>query len=165
MADIFYISTVLQVTLYLLILLLASVYSMLILLNRRYRHRNNIFILNTCLTTMISCIYFTVYFTMFYFDIQRLYAPDMCNVLFDVHNIASIGIPFAFVTFTVDRFCSIIYHTKDLFKRKRWVAICIASQWISECAVSVPFVLRKERVSVSFSFSTSIFTISVLALY
>jgi hypothetical protein len=147
MADILYITTILQVTLYFLILIIALVYSLFILLIRRFRHRNNIFILNICLAIIGTSVYSIIYLIMGYFDPGRLYATDMCLFLFYTYNIICIGIPFSFVTFAVHRFCSIIYHTKPFFKKKRWVAICIGSQWMGEFVISLPFIFRKESVS------------------
>jgi hypothetical protein len=97
---------------------------------------------------MGSAIYFIIYTTMSYFENARLVTPQSCAILYYAYSIAVIGIPFAFVTFTVHRFCSIVFHTKPLFKTKKWVMICIASQWIGEGIVSLPFVLRPGPVSI-----------------
>jgi hypothetical protein len=147
MTDPFYITTVLQVSLYSLILFLAFIYSCSILFIRRFHHHNNIFILNICLTIIGTCLYFIIYFTMLYFDLRSLYAPNMCIVLLYAYNIASIGIPFGFLTFSVHRFCSIVYHTKPFFKTKRWMVICIGCQWTSEFIISLPFIFRSGSVS------------------
>ncbi|CAF4209771.1 unnamed protein product, partial [Rotaria sordida] len=80
---------------------------------------------------------------MRYFDVRRLYAPHLCILLLYVYNIAGIAIPFSFVTFTVHRFCCIVYHTNLFFKTKRWVTICIVSQWIGEFVISLPFLFRR----------------------
>ncbi|CAF1386025.1 unnamed protein product [Adineta steineri] len=79
---------------------------------------------------------------MRYFELQILFAPNMCILVFYAYNIAGIAIPFAFLTFTVHRFCSIVYHTQPFFKKKRWVGICIASQWIILFVISLPFIFR-----------------------
>ncbi|CAF0849598.1 unnamed protein product [Adineta steineri] len=79
---------------------------------------------------------------MGYFEPQILFAPNMCILLLYAYNIAGIAIPFTFLTFTVHRFCSIVYHTQPFFKKKRWVGICIASQWIILFVISLPFIFR-----------------------
>jgi hypothetical protein len=149
MTDPFYITTILQASLFSLNVLFAFMYSCSILCNRRFHHRNNVFILNMCLTIICTCVYFLIYFTMFYFDLRRLYTPNMCLFLLYTYNIASMEIPFSFVTFSVHRLCSIRYHTKPFFKTKRWVVICIGSQWIGEFVISLPFIFRKASVSIS----------------
>ncbi|UJR14415.1 hypothetical protein I4U23_001412 [Adineta vaga] len=79
---------------------------------------------------------------MYYFDIARLYTPSMCIYLHFTYNIAAISIPFSFATYTVYRFCFIIYYTKPFFKTKLWVFICISGEWVAVCLTSLPFVLR-----------------------
>jgi len=146
MVDEFYIAVIIEDFFFSLILLIAFIYSCLILFIRRFHHRNNIFILNICFTIISAVVYFIIYFTMLYFDIQRLFASNMCIILFYAYNIASIAIPFSFVTFTVHRFCSVVYFTKPFFKTKQWIIICITSQWIGEFIISLPFIFRKEPV-------------------
>ncbi len=148
MVDKLYITTIIEVIIFCLISLFASVYSLLILLVRRFHHQNNIFILNMCFNIIGSSIYFIIFHSLFYFAPQRLFIPNTCIFLFYAFNIASIEIPFGFVIFSAHRLCSLVYRTKLFFKTKRWVGICIASQWIVVCVVSLPFVFRKERVNI-----------------
>lgn len=139
--------------LFALILLFAFVYSLFILFIRRFHSHNNVFILNMCFAIIGFCIYFTIYFTMVYFDYRLVYAPNTCIILFYTYNIASIGVQFSFLAFSIHRFWSIVYNTIPFVKTKRWVSICIGSQWIAQCVLSLPFVLRKEQVSIYLSFS------------
>jgi len=139
--------------LFTLILFVALVYSLALLFIHRLYHQNNMFILNIFHTIISCCIYFIIYFTMLYFDIQLLYAPRTCILLLYAYNIASIEIPFSFVAFSIHRFFSIVYPAKPFFKTKRWGMICIGSQWIAQYVVSLPFVLRKEPVSIYCRFS------------
>ncbi|CAF3816111.1 unnamed protein product [Adineta steineri] len=143
MVDISYIFIITEDILLAIALLLTLIFSALILLIPHLRHRNNMIIINICCSIIGSCIFFFIYFTMNYFDPQHLFASQLCILLFYAYNIASIGVPFAFITFTVHRYFYIVYHTKSFFKAKRWVVICIASQWISEFVISLPFVLRQ----------------------
>ncbi|CAF0859162.1 unnamed protein product [Adineta ricciae] len=71
--------------------------------------------------------------------------PELCILFYYAFNIASLAIPFAFIAFTIQRFCSLLYHTKHFFKTKRWIALCIASQWFVEFIISLPFVFRTSR--------------------
>lgn len=106
----------------------ALIYLCLILFNRRFHYANNFLILNICVNIITFCTCFTVYFQI---RSQRM-SLFVC-VLFDYcFGVASMQIPFAFVTFTVHRFCSIYYHTKRFFKTKQWIILCIAVQWISQ---------------------------------
>jgi len=139
-------------SLYAIIFLFNFIHLCLILFNHRFRHHNNMFILNICLNIISACIYFIIYFILFYFNYSRLYALNTCIVLFYAYLIASIQVQFSFVTFSIHRCCSILYYAKPFFKTKRWVGICIASQWIGVFVIPLPYVLRKESVSICSSF-------------
>jgi len=148
MVDKNYIALIVEDILYALILLFNVIHSCLILFNRRFRHRNNMFILNICFSLLVHIVYFGNYFNMQYFDSRRLFFLPTCNFLFYAYNIASTTTPFSFVTFTIHRFCSIVYHTNPFFKKKRWVVICIASQRIAELILALPYVLKIQLVSI-----------------
>ncbi|CAF3919654.1 unnamed protein product [Rotaria sordida] len=78
------------------------------------------------------------------FDIRRLYVSRTCTLLFYAYNVAGVAVPFAFVTFSINRLCLIVYHAKPFFKKKRWLIICIVCQWIGEFIISLPSIFRKE---------------------
>ncbi|CAF4065174.1 unnamed protein product [Adineta steineri] len=79
---------------------------------------------------------------MFYFNLPLLYASKTCIILLYAYNIAASQISFAFVTFSIHRFCSIVFHSIPFFKTKRWVIICITSHWLVVYLISLPFILR-----------------------
>jgi len=139
--NLYNILTTVQDTLYATIIFIALIYSCLIIFLRRFRHRNNIFILNLCISVIFTGIYFIAYFYVIYFNIS----PPLCIFFHYAFNVASMEIGFAFLAFTIHRFCSIIYHTKPFFKTKRWVAICIISQWIGQFVISLPFVFAQQN--------------------
>ena len=136
---------IVQGSLYGLNLLVALLYSCSILFIRRFHHLNNIFILNICISITITWIYFIIYFLVADYEYPR----QICDLLYYAFNIASIEVPFAFVAFSIHRLCSLKYHTKPFFKKQRWVGICIATQWISQFIISLPFFARSERVNIS----------------
>lgn len=125
-----------QIIIFIIIAIIAFIYACLILFIRRFRHTNNIFIANICLSIIISSAYFIMYFQ----GITIYDSPSLCNLFFFGFNIASIDIPFSFLAFTVHRFYSVIYHRKDLFKKKRWIVICIVGHWIIQCIIFLPFI-------------------------
>ncbi len=149
MVDQYYIVLVLQDIFFALILLFAFIHSCLILFHRRFRHRNNIFILNICFSIMGTSLYLFVFFTMQYFDAKRLLAASTCDLVFYVYNIASTTTPYSFVNFTIYRFCTIVYHLKPFFKTKRWVIICITIQYIIELIVAIPYMFKQQTVSIT----------------
>ncbi len=139
--DVFFI---IQYILYIGIIFIAFVYSCLILFLRHFHHQNNIFILNLCINIILTCIFFMIYFKAVYFNMS----PALCIFFHYAFNVASVEIAFAFLTFTVHRFCSMIYCAKPLFKTKQWMIICIASQWIGQFLISLPFVFGHYRVCI-----------------
>lgn len=152
MVDKLYVKTILQIILFSLNTLLALIYSILILFIRRNHHKNNIFILNICLNIIGTCVYFIIFYILLYFNPQKLFISNMCNFLLYAYNVTSIEIPFAFVAFSAHRLCTVLYHRKAFFKTKKWIGICISSQWICVFVLSLPYVFRTERVSFVFLF-------------
>ena len=136
MADLYKIFTIVQYCVYSVILFISVVYSILIICVRRFRHQNNIFILNLCITIILTCIYFMIYFKAIYFD----KSTAECILFHYTFNIALVQIAYAFVAFTIHRFCSVVYNANNFFKTKRWVMIFISSQWIFQWILSLPFV-------------------------
>jgi len=150
MVNEYYILMIFQDSLFTLIAFLALVYSCLILSIRRFRHHNNIFILNICMSLIALTIYYIVFATMSLLDPGDFFASRICNFIFYIYNFCSITTPFSFVTFTIHRFFSILHHTKALFKSNKWIMITIASQKIIELIVCLPYINIKEALSIVF---------------
>ncbi|UJR16767.1 hypothetical protein I4U23_003667 [Adineta vaga] len=91
---------------------------------------------------MASASFFLIYYLLSAFDVRRMIISEVCLLVYYAYGIASIQVPFAFVTFTVHRFCLILYYTRPFFRTKKWVLVCIAGQWISEFLISLPFIFR-----------------------
>lgn len=147
--DISQIITLVQIGIFTIILFLALLYVTPILFLHHFHRRNNILTLNICLTTAATCIYFIIYFTLYIYNQELLFAEHTCNFVLYVYNISSIGIPFSFITLSVYRFFPIVYCTKQFFRTKKWLTICIITQWTAEFIISLPFVLRKGQVRTS----------------
>jgi len=150
MVNEYYILMIFQDFLFTLIAFLALVYSCLILSIRRFRHHNNIFILNICMSLIAFSFYYIVFATMSLFNPVKLYAPQTCNILYFMYNFLSITTPFSFVIFTIHRFYSLVYHTKPFFKTNKWVMITISSQRIIELILCIPYLIVKQTVSIVF---------------
>lgn len=147
MVDVELIFAIIQNAILSVALLLTIVYSILILSIRRFRNQNNAFIVNICFAVIAACIFFVTYFTLNYFNPPVLFNMNTCFILFYAYNFVSLGIPFAFMTFSIHRFFFIVYNTKPFFKSKKWVTICITSQWSNVVLLSLPIVFYKVPVS------------------
>lgn len=134
--------------LYISVLIVALLYSCLILLIRRFRYQNNIFIVNFCVNAISTGIYFTIYF----YAVDYKMAQSMCAFFHYAFNVASVQVPFAFVAFTIHRFFGIVFHVKVFFRTRQWVILCISIQWIAQFLISLPLAFAHRRVSVFFFF-------------
>jgi len=146
MTDISRILALIKITGFGISYLLALIYSLTILCIRRFHHRPNILTVNICVAMLSASLFWMTYFIMSEYCVQDLFTEKNCTFLFYLQSISTCLIPLAFVTLTVNRFCSIIYSTKAFVKTKKFVIICIATQWIVTCILSLPFVLDIEPV-------------------
>ena len=124
------------------------IYSCLIIFLRRYHNRNRMFILNLCINAIFTCIYFIIFSNF----AGSVISSIACIFLQYAFNVASVQVPYAFLAFSLHRFCSIVYHTRPLFKTKKWVFLCISSQWIGQFIISLPLVFQSYEVSPFFVF-------------
>ena len=132
MVDISDILTVVQVVLFGLIVLVALVYSIPIIVNRRFHHRNNTLTLNICIATILCCLYWFLFYIMLKVDLYGTFTflVNSCMFVFVVPAILTLQIPYSFVTVSIHRLCCVVYYRKNLFKTKKWIAICILTQWV-----------------------------------
>ena len=147
MSDAELIISLLQTVIFSLAIIFAILYSSLILFVGRFHHTNNMFIVNVCLSSVCSNLYFTVFFAMVQFDIQHLLVENVCVFLFYAYMVCPLQVPLAFVTFSIHRFCLVVYHTKRFFKTKAWAIICIAIQWVLGFLLSFAHMIRNKLVN------------------
>lgn len=146
MPEIIEIYTIVKITLFGLCIFLASMYSLLILLVPRFYHRLNMLTVNICIAMICCSTYWAVYFIMYQYDIEDLFTLTTCNFLFYVQTISSCQVPYSFTVLTINRFFIILYPTRVFFKSKIFLFICITSQWILSCILSLPFSLSMGQV-------------------
>lgn len=124
--------SVIRIILFGLIVLVAFVYSIPIMFMHRFHHRNNILTLNICIATIFCCIYWFIFYIILRVDLLGTYSFMIrsCAFVSIVPVILTLQIPFSFVTVSIHRLCCIQYHNKNFFKTRKWIAICILTQWI-----------------------------------
>lgn len=96
--DLYGIFTIVQYCIYSVILFSALVYILLIISHRRFRHQNNMFILNLCINIILTCVYFIIYFIAIY---DYKLSGGTCVLFHYAFNVASVEITSAFLAFTV----------------------------------------------------------------
>ena len=138
----------LRITLFGLILLVALIYCIPILRLRRYRYRNNLLTLNICLATILSSIYWFIFYL--FLEIDRLrtvtFITAHCHWFLVVPVILTLQVPFSFVTASFNRLCVIVYPHKSSFKSTRWILICIFIQHL--LCVVLPLPMLSEAMQV-----------------
>jgi hypothetical protein len=148
MADIARIFSLIKISIFGVSILLALIYSFPILIFRRFHHRLNMLTVNICVSLILSSTYWMGYFIMWEYYIQYLFTEMTCTFLFYLQTINSCEVSFTFAVLTINRFCSIVYPAKVFFRTKKFVVICVASQWIAVCLVSLPFAFAIKPVKI-----------------
>jgi hypothetical protein len=135
-----------QIGVIVITILLALIYSIPIIFIRRFQNFNNIFTANLCFAIICCDIYWILYYLLLKFFPQYLSNQDICSVLVYFEMMCTFQVPLAFVAVTVNRLCSIVYHTKAFFKRKQWIILCITVQWILGIILSIPRIPFSDTV-------------------
>jgi hypothetical protein len=143
-----FIFSLVESIIFLIIILIALVYSIPIICVRRFHQHNNIFTLNVCVATILcSFSWFPIYGVFMFYNPLEVIAK-----IFRFFNIAetifTIQVPFSFVIASIHRYCSLVYHTKIFFRRKRWLILCIGGQWMLGFVLTIPNLICLFRVRI-----------------
>ena len=141
-----------KITVFGIDILLAWIYFLSILFNRRVHHHLSALTINICLSMICTAMYYMAFFIEEEFNSQNLFTDRICSFLFYLQSICNCLTPFSLSILTIHRFCAIKYSTKRFFKTKIFLMICIASQWIVACVISLPFQLNIQPVMNIFFF-------------
>jgi hypothetical protein len=145
-----YIITMIDVTILLLALILMIIYLLPIILIRRFHTANNILTANCCVTGIICCTFWVMYDLLSVFN-PALFVQStvMCTLIVYLPDMVNCLLIYSFVTITINRFFTITYPNKRLFKRQVWCFISLAVQWTVTIVVNMPILVVYFRVSVS----------------
>jgi hypothetical protein len=146
MADVSTILSLVKIIAFGISILLALIYSLLILLIPHFHHRLNVLTVNICLSVMCTGTFFLGYFIMWEYDFNHLFTIKTCKFIFYLQTVSSSQTAYSLTVLTINRFCTIKYPGKRFFKTKMFVGICIASQWIVTCIISLPFLFDLKSV-------------------
>ena len=150
MLDNAHIILIVNVIILIIVILVASIYLGLIISVRRFHTVNNILTSNFCLTGIIcsfhwigydvlSGFYPIIYVTSTTSCILTHYLPDMVNGLL-VYSLSMI---------IINRFLTIIYPRKRLFKRRVWCFMSLAVQWMVAIMLPLPILILYYQVNIS----------------
>ncbi|CAF3909819.1 unnamed protein product [Rotaria magnacalcarata] len=91
---------------------------------------------------LMFCIFLGGWAPIFMIPIIHHFTP--VNTLLIAESLLTVQVPFSFLIVSFHRYYSIVYHAKILLRKKRWVLLCIASQWTLGFILSLPNVLCIE---------------------
>ena len=140
-------SYIVKSTLYIVVALLALIYSLPILCIRRFQHRNNVCTVNVCLTVAFYCLSATPDCLRPLLGYSSVGILKRLPWLFVLHSLSDTAIPYSLVLVSFHRCCSIVYAQKRFFRTRRWTVVCFVVQWIVTALLSLPTLLFSNRVS------------------
>jgi hypothetical protein len=135
-----------QLIIFALTILLAVIYLTPILLIRRFHNVNNVFTVNICFASICCCTYWLFYYIVLDLYPDFLSGDQTCIGFNFFEMMCTLQVPLAAVETSVHRLCSIVYHTKLFFKKKRWAIICLLSQWATGIIFSLPRITINDPV-------------------
>lgn len=110
-------------------IIFSLIYSLPILFIKRFRNRTNILTLNICLIITcfsiihIGCSIITIYYKKF------LLNNFLCNLITYIRIMIGFQTAFSFVIVSIYRLGCVVYYSNVFFKTKKWLIICLTSQW------------------------------------
>ncbi|UJR21693.1 hypothetical protein I4U23_024770 [Adineta vaga] len=129
---------IIQLIIFVIIVIFALVYSISIICIRRFHQLNNILTLNICLASIFCCLSWLPIYILVFMKRSNEISANVLIFLNLAQNIFTLEVPLSFVITSVHRYCSIAYHTKAFFRKRRWIIICIGSQWIFGFILAIP---------------------------
>ena len=141
-----------QIITFVLIILSTLIYSIPLLLKRRFHHRINIFTVNLCMAILCCCIFWITFDIIIQVNVQQLFNVKTCFLIYYAQTMCTVQVPLALVVVSIHRLCCIVYHEKIFFKSMKWMIMCVIGQWITGFVISLPILIREEMVSVCAEF-------------
>jgi hypothetical protein len=131
-----------------IVILLTFVYSIPLILIRRFRHRLHVFTINVCMAISCCSIYWLVYYIMTDVNVQEFYKTSTCSLVFYAQTMCTLQVPLALMAVSIHRLCGVVYHSKPFFRSKLWVSMCVVCQWLMGIVISLPIFIRNQTVRI-----------------
>ena len=135
-----------KLSLFPLIIIANIIYCIPIIFIRRFHIRYNILTMNMSLASMSCAMYWAAYTVVLQIDFRFLFKDSTCPVLLYMQLMVIFQASYSIILISINQFCDIIYFTNRFFKTKKWLIICIASQWIAGFILSIPGYSRNPWV-------------------
>jgi hypothetical protein len=146
MSTIDYAFALVKIVIFVVMIFLSLVYSLPILIIPRFHHRSNILTVNLTIAFICCCIYWLIYCISWDYYKKELLNEKPCGLQIYAQVMCTCQLSFAFIMIPINRFFTLIYHTKLFFKSKQWLILCIISQWMAGFIVPLPVISEENPV-------------------
>ncbi|CAF4279543.1 unnamed protein product, partial [Adineta steineri] len=119
-------------------ILLALIYLISIIFLRRFHTVNNIITANLCFAAICCAMFWTFLIIMEIFYASNSYNGKVCIVATYFEMMCNLQVSLAIIGASVNRLCSIVYHTKPFLRTRKWTIVCVIGQWAVGIILSLP---------------------------
>jgi hypothetical protein len=151
MVDISNVFALLQYIVLSTVIFLSLIYSISLLLFRRFLHRSHIFTINVCVAILCCSIYWLVFYIMTATNVQQFYDTKTCSLVFYAQTMCTLQVVLALIVVSIHRLCCVVYHNKAFLRSKQWTLLCVVCQWLVGIVISLPAFIRNETVRIFIS--------------
>jgi hypothetical protein len=125
----------------------ACLYAIPICYIRRFHTPIHLLSRNVCTAAFICTTFWTIYYIMSTFYPAILWSQKSCLLLFYLQTTVNCGVLYALCMVSLNRLFTIIYKNNALFRKKKWVAICVCVQWIYVPLIASPLFASSVTVN------------------
>jgi hypothetical protein len=154
---------VVEIVILLIAIVLAFIYIIPIIFIRRFHTVTNILTGNVCIATILcSCFWATNYMLVIFSPMIFIEFTTLCSLSPYLQALFDCLIIYALVMITINRFFTVTYPQKRLFKRKTWSFISLGVHWLIVIMLPLPNLtllseinVRREKAIISNQFESS----------
>lgn len=124
--------------LFVLLIISACCYALPLCFLSRFYSSINIMTIHVCCTFIGSAMFWIIVYTLDLNQIMGFYiiTQQRCSLIGSIETMFNCLVIYSLCTVAINRFCSINYSNKILFKTRRWAFICIGITWLITLLVS-----------------------------
>ena len=140
----------------------AAIYLIITIFLTHLHPRSHLLIWNLCLAAISCSTYWIIANVAYFIRSQTFFEEKSCPYWGYFRMLFTFQYPLAILTVSIDRYLSIVYRKKRIFRTKRWIIASAIVQWIIGIILTTPklFFFVDE---VSFSRLISFFSIELIS--
>jgi hypothetical protein len=142
----------------LFIIVLTLLYILPIIFIRRFHTVANILTANVCLAAILCCSYWVFYYILLgFYPMTFVQSSILCLIIPYLRTMFTCLIIYALTMITINRFFTVIYPQKRLFKQHKWSFISVAVQWLVIIVLPLPNFVFQDQVKRRYKLKLLIF--------